>query len=270
MLPVSRLTHWSTSMLLPIPIRPKTLRMATCGMSVALLAGALVAAQGTGSQPTSSGKSSSTRNAKSARSLHSSPAAYPSNQPSTAATTPAPPPLPAWPANEQAKPAQISWDSHGLKIEATNSSLGQILNEISTDTGTKVEGFNRDQRVFGTYGPGPAREVLSELFDGSGYNVLMVGGQGDAPPSRIVLSISGPAGPQPPPNTQSQSDEDIEAEQPPPEQPAPQPPPPMPQQTPQPTPLRNPFGGGPPLVPMPGQVPQDQQQQQPNQSQLPQ
>ena len=35
--------------------------------------------------------------------------------------------------------------------------------------------MNVDQRVFGTYGRGPARDVIAQLLDGSGYDVLMIG-----------------------------------------------------------------------------------------------
>ncbi len=119
--------------------------------------------------------------------------------PAVAATPPAPPP-PDWPANHPPNPATVVWDSHGLQIQASNSSLDQILHEVATDTGAKVEGFGQDQRVFGTYGPGPAREVLSKLLDGSGYNVLMIGGAGDQPPQQILLSSSAAAA-QTPANT---------------------------------------------------------------------
>ena len=45
-----------------------------------------------------------------------------------------------------------------------------------------------DQRVFGAYGPGLARDVLSQLLQGSGYNVLMIGDLGKGAPRQIVLS----------------------------------------------------------------------------------
>ena len=105
------------------------------------------------------------------------------------------PPAPNWPANEPAKPAKVTWDSHGLTVEASNSSLDQILHEAAVDMGAKVQGLSLDQRVFGTYGPGPARDVLTQLLDGSGYNVLMIGDQGNGTPREIVLSTSGPANP---------------------------------------------------------------------------
>ena len=122
---------------------------------------------------------------------HKHPVAAPAKSPTPQAATPATPPAPeapAWPANEKPDPATVTWDSHGLRIEAANSSLAQILEDVSTATGTKVEGFDADQRIFGVYGPGPARDVLSQLLQGSGYNVLLVGDQGQGTPREIVLS----------------------------------------------------------------------------------
>ncbi len=89
------------------------------------------------------------------------------------------------------------WDSHGLLIQASNSSLDQILNDVSLKIGAKVEGIGADERIFGTYGPGPARDVLAQLLDGSGYNILMVGDQGAGTPRKIFLS-GRPTGPAPP------------------------------------------------------------------------
>ena len=107
---------------------------------------------------------------------------------------PAAPAQPVWPVNQKPHPATITWDAHGLKIVADNSSLDQILHEAGTDIGATVTGLSRDQRVFGTYGPGPARDVLSRLLNGTGYNVLMIGDQGNGAPRQIELTISGPAG----------------------------------------------------------------------------
>jgi len=170
-------------------------------------------------------------------------AAVPAPQP---APQPAPvlPPAPNWPANDLPAAASVVFDSRGLLIVASNSSLAQILKEVAIDTGAKVEGMGADQRIFGTYGPGPARDVLSQLLDGSGYNVLMVGDRGAGTPRRIVLTI--PPGstmqatadktPTPPSNEdtdsdQSASESDAEQEQP---QPAPNSAaPPVPVRTPQ-------------------------------------
>ena len=56
--------------------------------------------------------------------------------------------------------------------------------DVSLKTGAKVEGVGADERIFGAYGPGPARDVLTELLDGSGYNILMIGDLGQGTPRR--------------------------------------------------------------------------------------
>jgi len=86
-------------------------------------------------------------------------------------------------------------------------------------TGAKLEGFSADQRVFGNYGPGTAREVLSQLLEGSGYNVMLIGDQGEGTPREIVLSSkpSGPApiaGPGQPANTVADEEPDAVPETP--------------------------------------------------------
>jgi hypothetical protein len=109
-----------------------------------------------------------------------------------------------------------------LRIDAANSSLQQILNDVATATGARISGLNSDPRIFGTYGPGPARDVLSQLLDGSGYNVLMIGDRGQGTPRQVLLSRqpTGPA-PIPPPSAspsyEDNSSADVEEPQPPPQ-----------------------------------------------------
>jgi hypothetical protein len=110
-------------------------------------------------------------------------------QPVPEAVTPPVPETPKWPAFDKPNLASVVWDSHGLSIDASNSSLEQILKDVSAATGAKVDGLTADQRVFGEYGPGQARDVLSQLLQGSGYNVLMIGDQGKGSPKQILLSI---------------------------------------------------------------------------------
>lgn len=127
------------------------------------------------------------------------------------ALTPPLPEPPQWPVNETPAKAAVTWDATGLKIQANNSSLHDILNEVSTDTGAKLEGMGTDERVFGEYGPGTARDVISQLLHGSSYNVLMIGDQGAGTPRQIVLSTrrSGPSQPQANRQPQDQPDEDV-------------------------------------------------------------
>lgn len=131
----------------------------------------------------------------------------------TTPQTPPAPETPKWPVNQKPDPASVVWDSHGLRIDAANSSLQQILDDISSTTGAKVEGMDKDERVFGSYGPGQARDVLSQLLEGSGYNVLMIGDQGQGTPRQIVLSVRTSGGP-PQARTNPTADEDSEDEQP--------------------------------------------------------
>jgi len=168
----------------------------------------------------------------------------------------APPPTPKWPAFDPAAAPAVVWDSQGLSITATNASLQQILKEVGTDTGAKIEGLSSDQRVFGVYGPGQAKDVLSQLLQGSGYNVLMIGDQGHGTPREILLSArqasTGATAPRP--NQANNDDDDTEAPEP----------------QPEPEPIRAPMPvGGPPRNPQQimqeMQQRQQQQQSQPNQ-----
>jgi len=109
----------------------------------------------------------------------------PALEPAPAPVVPEPP---KWPMNEPPAAASVRWDSLGLHVEASNASLRQILDDVSTATGAKVEGLQGDERVFGEYGPGPARDVLSQILHGSSYNVLMLGDEGQGTPREVILS----------------------------------------------------------------------------------
>lgn len=156
----------------------------------ALLAASLCGAQTPAAHP----KPSAPKTAHAHRSAHprkhpaKAKAAAAQAAPAPVAAAPPQPEAPKWPVNEKPAQASVVWDSHGLRIDAQNSSLQQILEDVATATGAKVEGLGSDERIFGVYGPGQARDVLSQLLQGSGYNFLMVGGQGQGAPRQIVLS----------------------------------------------------------------------------------
>lgn len=138
---------------------------------------------------------------------------------------------PIWAANQQLSEARVNWDTRGLEIEAHNASLVQILHQVLGDTGITFQGIAQDQPIFGTYGPGPAREVLAELLDGSGYNVLIIGGRDTHTPLEIVLSVALPVRPQTATNNQNGSKPEDDDADPPPESPPP-------------APMETPFGNG--------------------------
>jgi hypothetical protein len=122
-----------------------------------------------------------------------------------------------------------------------------------------VEGFDADQRIFGVYGPGTARDVLSQLLQGSGYNLVLVGEQGQGTPREIVLSARHPGSSVQNPNTvpANASDEDVDTEEP---------------QQPQPGRPAIPPGmapGGPARTPQQAEDMQRQMMQRQQQSQLP-
>lgn len=73
-------------------------------------------------------------------------------------------------------PPRISYAEGKLTVFANNSALSDVLNAIQNATGAKIEGVtptNAD-RVFGQFGPAPAREVCGALLSGSGYDFIIV------------------------------------------------------------------------------------------------
>ena len=114
-----------------------------------------------------------------------------------------------------AEPAHVSLTGGKLSIQAKNSSLSDILHQLAKDTGMSIDGLTKDQRIFGVYGPADPREVLSELLDGAGYNVLMLGSTDSGAPRELQLSMRSntplPAGQ---PTTVAQQQDDDQEETP--------------------------------------------------------
>jgi hypothetical protein len=82
-----------------------------------------------------------------------------------------------------------------LTVNADNADLSAILNGVAQASGMKVDGNAGNARVFGVYGPGNPRQVLTELLDGVGYNFMMVGGAADGTPSELLLTAKSGAPP---------------------------------------------------------------------------
>jgi hypothetical protein len=119
----------------------------------------------------------------------------PATQP-TALQAAAPPPPPATPAQLPPNHAQITYSAGALFVSANNSSLNQILREISRETGIKISGGVADERVFGQYGPDAPAQILTALLDGTGSNILLVRGDGGTPAELVLTPREG--GPSPP------------------------------------------------------------------------
>ena len=134
--------------------------------------------------------------------------ALPATPPTPPSPTPAPvtqPPPSPTPAQSLPSRADVTYANGLLSISAANSSLNQILREISRLTGMKITGGVVDERVFGTYGPDSPGKILASLLDGTGSNILLIQGpagntvSSNAAPVELVLTPrhGGPTPPNP-------------------------------------------------------------------------
>jgi hypothetical protein len=143
--------------------------------------------------------------------------------------------------DKPAQPAKVALAGGQLSVDANNSSLSEILHQLATSSGMTIDGLGEDSRIFGTYGPGNPRDILSSLLDGAGYNVLMIGATDSGTPREVLLTqrTKGPLA-QSQPSNLAQRDEDQDETMPPPPAPAgevpPSPPSPMTPQNPNGTP----------------------------------
>jgi hypothetical protein len=113
-----------------------------------------------------------------------------------------PEPLPQPPDQEPltleqmpAIPPQVTFQNGLLTIVAQNSTLGDILHAVRSQTGAAVDvPANATERVVGQFGPAPARDVLASLLNGSLFNYLMLGSESDASALQRVILTPKPAG----------------------------------------------------------------------------
>src|SRR5262252_6748714 len=115
-------------------------------------------------------------------------------------------PLPQVPMSDlPSTPPQVTYQNGMLSIVAENSTLGDILREVQQRSGAVIDAPpNATERVVTRLGPGPARDVLASLLNGSAFNYVMVGSPGDpASVAKLILTskTGGAAAPafQPPP-----------------------------------------------------------------------
>jgi len=100
-------------------------------------------------------------------------------------------------------PPQVSYQDAQLTIVAPNSTLGDILRAVRKQTGADIDIPVANERVVTHLGPGPAREIVAELLNGSRFNYVLLGSPADsAALTRVVLvAKSGPDNSTtPPPN----------------------------------------------------------------------
>ena len=107
------------------------------------------------------------------------------------------PPLPSGPTGPvqqvpldsiAAVPPQVSFQNDQLTIVAPNSTLADILRAVRKQTGADIEVPSAPERVVTHLGPGPAREIVAELLNGSRFNYVLLGSPtDDALLTRVVL-----------------------------------------------------------------------------------
>jgi hypothetical protein len=114
-------------------------------------------------------------------------------------TAPAVPPVALRPEQMPANPPQVSFHDGQLTITAENSTLGDILRAVRNQTSAAVEvPANATERVVGSFGPGPARDVLSSLLNGSHFNYLLLGSATNPDAlERVILTVKSPGAGEP-------------------------------------------------------------------------
>jgi hypothetical protein len=112
---------------------------------------------------------------------HKSRSHYRAKEAEVAETPPAPPPPP--PTLEQTPPTapNVTFTNGELTIDAPNSTLSQVLHAVQSLTGASVDmpGTAANDRVVAHLGPGEPRDVLNTLLNGSKFDYVILGVNGD-------------------------------------------------------------------------------------------
>ena len=84
--------------------------------------------------------------------------------------------LPAVPSQVRSTSPKVTYINGQLTISALDVSLGDVLRAVSVKTGAVIE-FPSDrgrEHLFANAGPGPVRDVLASLLNGSRFNYVML------------------------------------------------------------------------------------------------
>jgi AMIN domain-containing protein len=112
-------------------------------------------------------------------------------------------PQPATPPSPPAPPepkVEVRYESGRMSIWANRATLAEVLDEIHRKTGADVPipPGAQQELVVTSIGPAPVREALASLLNGSQFNFIVVGYDGD--PGRLkslILTPHGQSTPQP-------------------------------------------------------------------------
>src|ERR1700727_1439475 len=92
---------------------------------------------------------------------------------------------------------QVEFRNHQLRIDAENITLRDALKAISARTGAEVQfpAVELGERIFVHLGPGSARDVITQLLNGSQFNYVILSLPSDPGGiTRLILSRASSAG----------------------------------------------------------------------------
>lgn len=101
------------------------------------------------------------------------------------------PPPPLTPEQLPSSAPTVTYHNGELTILAQNSTLSDILSAVHDQTGASIEiPPEANERVVSQFGPGPARDVLAKLLNGTHFNYVILGTAAD--PSTVAQLILTP------------------------------------------------------------------------------
>jgi hypothetical protein len=92
---------------------------------------------------------------------------------------------------------QVEFRNHQLRIDAENTTLRDTLKAISARTGAEMQfpAVELGERIFVHLGPGSARDVITQLLNGSQFNYVILSLPSDPGGiTRLILSRASSAG----------------------------------------------------------------------------
>jgi len=131
----------------------------------------------------------------------SAPSAAPKAHSHRKKTAPDPPPPQtptAPPTLEQSPPTppKVTYNNGQLTIIAQNATLSQVLRSVQSQTGASIEmpSGASNERVVGQLGPGQPRDVLNALLNGTKFNYIILGVNGNpGGVQKVILTTARPA-----------------------------------------------------------------------------
>ena len=101
------------------------------------------------------------------------------------------PAVPLRPSQMPAVPPRVILVDGALTIVAENSTMADIITQLRAATGIKIEtiGGPSGERVAARIGPAPVRDVILSLVQGSGYDFIILGVEGQPNAvERVILT----------------------------------------------------------------------------------